>query len=79
MLPLHQGHIEHRRLVTVFLHVSETLVRQFSHFINKALPILIQEFGASIVLISFFTADDSHTALTRTVTLLKILYYIVPR
>ena len=63
MLPLHQGHIGHRRLVAIFLHVSETLVRQFSPFINKALPILIQGFGASLVLISSFTADDGHTAL----------------
>ena len=78
VLPLHQGPIEHRRLVAVFLHVSETLVRQFSPFINKALPILIQGFGASLALISFLTVDDSHTKLPRLVALLK-LYYVIPR
>ena len=60
---LNYRRIGHRRLVTVYLHVSETLVRQFSPFINKALPILIQGFGASLALISFLTVDDSHTTL----------------
>lgn len=79
VLPLHQGHIEHRRLVAIFLHVSETLVRQFSPSINKALPVLIQGFGASLALISFLTADDGHTVLPAPLPYLNFLYYIVPR
>ena len=38
-------------------------------FINKALPILIQGFGASLVPISLFTADDIYTAVSPTVDL----------
>lgn len=50
-------------------------------FTNKALPISVQGFGASLAPISFFTADDIYTAVSPTVDLPmnSILYSTVIR
>ena len=38
------------------MHVSETLINLLSSFTNKALPISVQGFGASLAPVSFLTA-----------------------